>query len=558
MASGPPSSPSSKAFSRKSHAHASGPNSSKAAAAGGGGGVAAAFDAHNGTHIRTVTFSLSSSPAARRELRRRLTAELAQVRATCKRLSSLPAPAPSSALSATDPSTPLPPHPPVSKHKSKKGNPSSNPGLSAEARRKLYAPVFKSCGALLARLMKHKHSWVFNTPVDASALGLHDYHTIITKPMDLGTVKSRLAAGHYKSPREFAGDVRLTFQNAMRYNPKGQDVHFMAEQLLNMFEEKWPEIEAEVAQLSPQPPTPSSAAPRKPKEIDNSKVLERSDSTVHAAGMEATPKQHTGRPPVLKKPKAREPNKREMTFWEKQRLSNNLQELPPEKLDNVVQIIKKRNLSLSQHDDEIEVDIDSFDVETLWELDRFVTNYKKSISKNKRKAENPVAGQDEMNHDIELEKTEHARLDEVEQDQMPPVQETLHNPEPESIDIEPPKENTADDNERYVGSSSPVHLEDQKGENAGRSSSSGSSSSDSGSSSSGKCSHPLQKFILAAYLFAISSIKDIFIYICITYEIYREKHMQIQTQIVHQQMALMLHSHPERNIYRPDLTFSFQ
>lgn len=109
---------------------------------------------------------------------------------------------------------------------------------------------------------------------------------------------------------------------------------------------------------------------------------------------------------------------------------------------------------------------------------------KKSISKNKRKAENPVAGQDEMNHDIELEKTEHARLDEVEQDQMPPVQETLHNPEPESIDIEPPKENTADDNERYVGSSSPVHLEDQKGENAGRSSSSGSSSSDSGSSSS--------------------------------------------------------------------------
>ena len=211
----------------------------------------------------------------------------------------------------------------------------------------------------------------------------------------------------------------------MRYNPKGQDVHFMAEQLLNMFEEKWPEIEAEVAQLSPQPPTPSSAAPRKPKEIDNSKVLERSDSTVHAAGMEATPKQNTGRPPVLKKPKAREPKKREMPFWEKQRLSNNLQELPPEKLDNVVQIIKKRNLSLSQHDDEIEVDIDSFDVETLWELDRFVTNYKKSISKNKRKAENPVAGQDEMNHDIELEKTEHARLDEVEQDQMPPVQETV-------------------------------------------------------------------------------------------------------------------------------------
>ncbi|XP_047059783.1 transcription factor GTE4-like isoform X2 [Lolium rigidum] len=487
MTSGPPS-PSGKAYSRKS-----GPKSSKPSAP-------RSLDAHNGSVIPTVTFPFPSSPAARRELRRRLSSELSQVRGAYKRINSLPnAPAPSSALSATDPSTPLPPHPSsVSKHKSSKKGP-PNPAGSAEARRKLYAPVFKSCALLLARLMKHKHGWVFNVPVDASALGLHDYHTIIVKPMDLGTVKSRLAEGHYKSPREFATEVRLTFQNAMKYNPKGQDVYFMAEQLLNMFEEKWPEIEAEMAQLSPQPPTPSSAAPpKKPREIENSRVLERSDSTAHPAGLEATPKQHTGtgtgtgRPPVLKKPKAREPNKREMTFWEKQRLSNDLQDLPAEKLDNVVQIIKKRNSSLNQHDDEIEVDIDSFDVETLWELDRFVTNYKKSITKNKRKAELSVARQDESEHEPDLEKIEHARQDEGEQDQMINAQETI--PEPEAVDVvdveppmvdaEPSKEIAADDNGRYVGSSSPAHLEDQKGENAGRSSSSGSSSSESGSSSS--------------------------------------------------------------------------
>ncbi|PWZ33321.1 hypothetical protein Zm00014a_000503 [Zea mays] len=470
MASGPPS-PSGKPYSRKSHASSKAPS-------------VPSFDAHNGQLLPTVTFSLPSTTTARRELRRRLSSELSQVRATVKRLNSLPAPAPSSALSATDPSTPHPPYPPASKHKSKKGGGVPQPHLSAEARRKLYVPVFKTCAVLLSRLMKHKHSWVFNKPVDASALGLHDYHTIITKPMDLGTVKSKLGAGQYKSPREFAGDVRLTFQNAMTYNPKGQDVHFMAEQLLNMFEEKWPEIEAEIAQLSPQPPTPSSAAPKKPKpkEIDNSRPLERSDSTVHAAGIEATPKTHTGRPQVLKKPKAREPNKRDMTFWEKQRLSNNLQDLPPEKLDNVVQIIKKRNLSLSQHDDEIEVDIDSFDVETLWELDRFVTNYRKSITKNKRKAELSAVRPDEADPDQEPEKVEHVRQGKADQDQIPAVQELI--PEPETVDVDPPKESAADDNERCVGESSPGHLEDQKGENAGRSSSSGSSSSDSGSSSS--------------------------------------------------------------------------
>lgn len=57
--------------------------------------------------------------------------------------------------------------------------------------------------------------------------------------MDLGTIKTRLSINWFKSPREFAGDVGLVFQNAMTYNPKGHDVHLMAEQLLQIFEERW-------------------------------------------------------------------------------------------------------------------------------------------------------------------------------------------------------------------------------------------------------------------------------------------------------------------------------
>ena len=33
------------------------------------------------------------------------------------------------------------------------------------------------------------YAWPFYQPVDASSLGLHDYHTIIKKPMDLGTIR---------------------------------------------------------------------------------------------------------------------------------------------------------------------------------------------------------------------------------------------------------------------------------------------------------------------------------------------------------------------------------
>ncbi|KAJ4982294.1 hypothetical protein NE237_033131 [Protea cynaroides] len=337
---------------------------------------------------------------------------------------------------------------------------------------KYSSQVFKSCGDLLGKLMKHKHGWVFNTPVDVKGLGLHDYYTIIKHPMDLGTVKSRLNKNWYKSPREFAEDVRLTFRNAMTYNPKGQDVHVMAEELANMFEDKWAVVEAEFSLNSrfgtdhdavlPTPTWRKALPP--PPYPDMRRTLDRSESMTLPIDSTMKPSNFAppgpGRTAAPKKPKAKDPHKRDMTYEEKQRLSTNLQSLPSEKLDNIVQIIKKRNSSLSQHDDEIEVDIDSVDAETLWELDRFVTNYRKSLSKYKRKAELAIQARAEA----EVE-TEHN------------VQEM----NPAQGMIEAPTEPKTD--EKIVSSSSPVQAEKQ-GDNASRSSSSSSSSSDSGSSSS--------------------------------------------------------------------------
>ncbi|VVA90170.1 unnamed protein product [Arabis nemorensis] len=269
--------------------------------------------------------------------------------------------------------------------------------------------VFKNCSALLERLMKHKHGWVFNAPVDVKGLGLHDYFTIIEHPMDLGTVKSGLTKNLYKSPREFAEDVRLTFHNAMTYNPQGQDVHLMAEQLLQIFEERWAVIEADynremrfVTGYEMNLPTPTMRSrlgplmPPPPINVRN--TIDRADwSNRHGdlqhpkptttPGRTPTSTTPSGRTPALKKPKANEPNKRDMTYEEKQKLSAHLQNLPPDKLDAIVQIVNKRNTAVKLRDEEIEVDIDSVDPETLWELDRFVTNYKKGLSKKKRKAE---------------------------------------------------------------------------------------------------------------------------------------------------------------------------
>ncbi|KAL2653949.1 hypothetical protein R1flu_022077 [Riccia fluitans] len=54
------------------------------------------------------------------------------------------------------------------------------------------------------------------------------------------------------------------------------------------------------------------------------------------------------------------------------------------------EIIKKRKPTLSHNDDEIEIDIDSLDNDTLWELDRFVSNCMKSRGKLKKAGMNKL------------------------------------------------------------------------------------------------------------------------------------------------------------------------
>lgn len=50
------------------------------------------------------------------------------------------------------------------------------------------------CNNILKEMLSKRHypyAWPFYTPVDAVALGLHDYHNIIKQPMDLSTIKVR-------------------------------------------------------------------------------------------------------------------------------------------------------------------------------------------------------------------------------------------------------------------------------------------------------------------------------------------------------------------------------
>ena len=90
---------------------------------------------------------------------------------------------------------------------------------------------------IIMRLYEHHlNMGVFNEPVNPITLGLPDYFTIIDVPMDLGTVRQRLEAGRYTTLDELSADVRLVFNNAIRYNPEGHAVHLAAARMLEEYE----------------------------------------------------------------------------------------------------------------------------------------------------------------------------------------------------------------------------------------------------------------------------------------------------------------------------------
>jgi len=112
-----------------------------------------------------------------------------------------------------------------------------------EKRQKMDRSVASQCSTILKKLMTHPAGWVFNKPVDPAALNIPDYFSIIKNPMDLGTIKSKLVKNMYFGTEEFEADIRLTFSNAMLYNPPDNSVHKMAVELNNIFETRWKAFE---------------------------------------------------------------------------------------------------------------------------------------------------------------------------------------------------------------------------------------------------------------------------------------------------------------------------
>lgn len=109
--------------------------------------------------------------------------------------------------------------------------------------------ALKRMSKLVNSLLGRVDCGPFREPVDWEGLELWDYPKIITKMMDLGTVKRKLDKGVYKTAADCAEDIRLIWKNCKTYNADGSDFYLLAESFSKRFEERYKKIRAEFANL---------------------------------------------------------------------------------------------------------------------------------------------------------------------------------------------------------------------------------------------------------------------------------------------------------------------
>jgi len=111
-------------------------------------------------------------------------------------------------------------------------------------------------------LLNHPYSGPFRYPVNAKAEGIYpDYFKIVTKPMDLTTVKSRLDNNYYSKLDLCVQDIQQVWTNAKIYNPPEHTIHKWAEEL-NMITKGW--VAKCQQQVSRSPTSSSIQAPTTP------------------------------------------------------------------------------------------------------------------------------------------------------------------------------------------------------------------------------------------------------------------------------------------------------
>ncbi|NXQ96331.1 BRD2 protein, partial [Sagittarius serpentarius] len=293
----------------------------------------------------------------------------------------------------------------------------------------------KYCNGILKELLSKKHAayaWPFYKPVDASALGLHDYHEIIKHPMDLSTIKDVFEFSYAKMPDEpqdasppsvsapLTGALSKSSseesssdededdeddedddedESSSESSSESEESSDSEEERANRLAELQEQLRAVHEQLAALAQGPVSK-PKKKREKKKKKKSEKhkgrggdEEARARQAQLRKAKKASSGGsgtggggsknskkaakatlppPPALYDSEEEEESK-PMTYDEKRQLSLDINKLPGEKLGRVVHIIQSREPSLrDSNPEEIEIDFETLKPSTLRELERYV------------------------------------------------------------------------------------------------------------------------------------------------------------------------------------------
>lgn len=290
------------------------------------------------------------------------------------------------------------------------------PYTTAKPRKKKYQQELKFCESVITEIMKPKYAkfaYPFMSPVDPVALNIPSYLKIIKKPMDFGTIEKNLKAGQYQSAKDFHNDAQLVFANCYKFNPEGDEVNKMGKQLNELFNTLWSEKAEWLAQHAPdagEPQSPTSAYSDEEEEEDEEEdpahaqflAIQQQIAALNETaqqllqqqkGKRTSPKAATKKkskpsvsqpkrkntqlsvPPPVKtgKPKARAKAPAPLSYTQKQEISDGISTLGDADMRRAVQIIRNGCPNLANtNDDEMELDMDEINDETLRELFKFI------------------------------------------------------------------------------------------------------------------------------------------------------------------------------------------
>ena len=220
------------------------------------------------------------------------------------------------------------------------------------------------CRDMLQSVREHlgKSLDIFNVAVDP--LVVVDYYKVVKNPMDLGTITGKLERNEYSRPVEFATDVRQVWYNCKLYNKKGDFVERTGTAASLHFEQLWASSGlAESKDRSRRANAGLAAAKFEPLAVVEKK--KGKGSMLGGKGGKRGSKGTASSKKSKKPPMSRD---------QMAALAERLSEMDEDGLQPVVNIIRERNQLETGPDEEIELDIEALDNETLWTLDTYLKN----------------------------------------------------------------------------------------------------------------------------------------------------------------------------------------